>query len=754
MLHEYELPAFRAPIASGAAVAVMASYNLVNGRPAHLSPLIASHLRTWSADDIMVVGDAGAGTNIAGEQHYLPDHAAGFGAALRAGIDCFTEDDADPAPTIARITEALDRGLATVADVDAAVRHILSVRFRLGEFDPPEDNPYAAITADVVNCAGHQELAREAARASVVLLKNSGDLLPLTTPGRVAVIGPLGDAVLTDWYSGTLPYAVTVRAGLAARLGADAVRFAEGADRIALRTGAGPVASDDGVLRIGAGPATDFDLLDWGAGTLTLRAAVSRRYVRAGEDGVLVDDRPGPGEWIVRETFEPSGDGDGVALRHVATGRWVTVGYDGVLRADAPDRERAAVFTVDLVSDGLAVAAGVAGDADVAIVVLGNHPMVGGRETEDRADLALPPAQAALLRRVRAANPRTVLVLTSSYPYAIGWADDHVLAVLWTAHGGQESGAALADVLLGGTADGEPVEPTGRLPQTWYRGAEDLPDLLDYDIIGSEATYLYFRGSPLYPFGHGLGHARFQHRNLRLSAAEVSAGGRVEVSVDVLNVGDRPGTDVVQFYTRQRRSRVRQPLRRLHGYHRIRLEPGRQATVTLTLPAADLAFHDPAQDRMTVETARHTVQTGRSCTDITACAVLSVRGVELGDRDVLDRPLRAGSRDEEDGTTLVDDAVAARHPGSWLGFRAVDFGTGAGRVRAVASAPAGGARVEVRLDEPLTGELTATLDVPAAGTPRRWAEVDAPLTDASGVHDVYFVFGTSGARLNTAAFDR
>jgi beta-glucosidase len=155
---------------------------------------------------------------------------------------------------------------------------------------------------------------------------------------------------------------------------------------------------------------------------------------------------------------------------------------------------------------------------------------------------------------------------------------------------------------------------------------------------------------------------------------------------------------------------------------------------------------------MTVETARHTVQTARSCTDITAFAVLSVRGEDLADRDA--GPLRAGSRDEEDGTTLVDDAVAARHPGSWLGFRAVDFGSGADRVRAVASAPAGGAQVEVRLDEPLTGALTATLQVPATGDPQIWAQVDAPLIDATGVHDVYFVFGTSGARLNTAAFGR
>ncbi|HET6530116.1 MAG TPA: glycoside hydrolase family 3 N-terminal domain-containing protein, partial [Actinoplanes sp.] len=424
VLHEYELPAFRAPIAAGAAVAVMASYNLVNGRPAHLSPLVATELRSWIADDVLVVGDAGGCGNIAGDQRYLPGHAAAFAAALRAGIDSFTEDDADPGPTVARLTEALDRGLISGSDVDAAVRRVLAIRFRLGEFDPPGANPYAATTADVVNCREHQRLARDAAAAGTVLLKNDG-LLPLAPSGPVAVIGLLADTVLTDWYSGTLPYAVSLRAGLADRLGDGAVRYAEGCDRVVLRTAAGPVHDGDGdVLRAGAGEPACFDVLDWGGGMLTLRAVGNRRYVRAAEDDVLVADRPGPGEWVVRETFTAVPSGDRMLLRHVATGRYVTVGYDGVLRASAEAGE-ATPFTVDLVVDGPAAAAAVARDAAVALVVIGNHPMVRGRETEDRDSLALPPAQQELVRAVHAANPACALILASSYPYAMGWAQEH-----------------------------------------------------------------------------------------------------------------------------------------------------------------------------------------------------------------------------------------------------------------------------------------------------------------------------------------
>ncbi|MFI7546763.1 glycoside hydrolase family 3 C-terminal domain-containing protein [Actinoplanes sp. NPDC049599] len=754
VLHEYELPAFRAPIAAGAAVAVMASYNLVNGRPTHLSPLLAGELRTWTADDVLVVGDAGACTNLAGAQGYLGDHAAGFAAAVRAGIDCFTED---PGTTMTALHEALDRGLLTASDVDTAVRHILAIRFRLGEFDPAGPNPYAGTTAEVINCVEHQRLAREAARASVVLLKNSEAVLPLAAGSTVAVLGPLADTVLADWYSGTLPYAVTVRAGLAERLGEQAVRTAEGVDRVRLRTTAGTVLGGDGPegapLRIGepgTGPAAAFDLVDWGGGTITLRSAANRRYVRADENGVLVNDRPEPGGWVVRETFEPVRHRDTVVLRHLASNRYVATGPDGVLRADAASEETATTFTVELAEDGVAAAAALARDADVALVVLGNHPMVAGRETEDRVDLALPPRQEALLRAVRAANPRTVLVLTSSYPYAVSWAQEHLPALLWSAHGGQEHGTALADVLLG-------EEPTGRLPQTWYRGADELPDLLDYDIIGSDATYLYFRGTPLYPFGHGLGYTRFEHHNLRLSTPEAESGAEVEISVEVVNTGDRPGTEVVQFYTRQRRSRDKQPLRQLRGFRRIHLAPGEQATVTLPLRIADLAFFDVVQNRPVVESARHTVLTGRSCKDITASTTLTVRGEELPHRraDIL----RAANRDDEYGTTLTDetlthgDAVLALRDGAWLAFDRVDFGSGSNRITAATTAAHGaGARIEVRLDEPLSGPVAAILDVPETADRHEWAEVAAPLSGAVGHRDLYLVFPTAGARVSSVHF--
>ncbi|MFY1661909.1 beta-glucosidase family protein [Micromonospora sp. WMMD1274] len=612
VLHEYELPAFRAPLAAGAAVAVMASYNLVDGVPAHLSPLIEGELRGYADDEIMVVGDAGAVGNIAGVQEYLPDHVAGFAAALRAGIDSFTEDDEDSTPTVERLTEALARGLVDVSHVDRAVRRILSVRSRLGDLDP---DPHDDVPPHTLDSLAHRELAREAARQSVVLLRNDG-LLPLRPGTRVAVLGPLADTVLTDWYSGTPPYAISAYAGLLGRL--PEVTTHPGADRITLHVGDRAVRDDgDGPLALGDSPA-EFDVVDWGRDVVALRAVGTGRYVGADDTGALVADRDGPGGWVVRETFRLHHRPDGTALlHHLATGRHVGVAPDGRLSVATGDP---AGFTVTLLVDGAAEAAALAAAADVAVVVLGNHPMVNGRETEDRADLALPTGQAELLRAVHAANPRTVLALTSSYPYAAGWAQEHLPAVLWSAHGGQEHGNGLADVLLG-TAD-----PGGRLTQTWYADAAELPDLLDYDVIGADATYLYHRGEPLYPFGHGLSYAEFDYADLRLSTATARAGEEVEVSVEVTNTGRRPGTEVVQLYTRQRRSRVKQPLRQLRDFARVTLDPGCTARVTMRLRTAELAWWDETRAAMVVEDAVHSVLVGRSARDIRLVGPLTVTG--------------------------------------------------------------------------------------------------------------------------------
>ncbi|MFI7148932.1 glycoside hydrolase family 3 C-terminal domain-containing protein [Nonomuraea sp. NPDC050022] len=732
VLHEYELPAYRPALESGAAVAVMPSYNLVNGRPAHLSPLIGQVLRAWAPDDLLVVSDAYAPGNLTGLQGYYDDPAEAYAHAVRAGLDSFTQDDDRAEATLGHLREALERGLLTEADLDTAVRHTLSIRFRLGEFDPA--TPYDDITEAVVNCPEHQALAREAAARSIVLLKNDG-LLPLAPAAcrRIAVLGQLGDTLLEDWYSGTLPYEVTARAGLAERC---ETVFCEAVDRVTLTADAGPVVAglDGGPLGIGT-PGDRFDLFDWGGGAIAFRAVATGRFLSVDDDGVLVNDQPGPNGWEVRQTFRLEQRTRGaVVLRHISTGRYIGLSSDGVFRL-VDDADAATWLTVEVVESGAAAAAALAATADVAVVVVGDHPLVNGRETEDRTDLDLAPAQDAVVRAVRAANPRTVMVITSGYP--VTWSDPDMPAVLWSSHGGQEYGHALADVLFGD------ADPQGRLTQTWYRSASELPDLLDYDIIATDATYLYYRGTPLYPFGHGLSYTVFDYSGLAVAVD----GEIIAATVTVTNTGSRVGTEVVQFYTHQRRSRAKQPLRRLRGFERVRLAPGESRAVTLTFPVRDLAFWDVTRGAFAVEDAPHQLMVGRSATDLRLSAAFHVEGETIPPRR---GGMAAADHDAYDAVAFVDaakvsgDAVRSEAEGAWILFRDVEL-TGAASCLIEAASTEGGV-VTLRLDDLLHGPTLGAIPVPPAG---RYAPAasSGELAEASGVHDLYVVFENVGITL-------
>ncbi|MEU5216823.1 glycoside hydrolase family 3 C-terminal domain-containing protein [Streptomyces sp. NPDC020807] len=751
VLHEYDLAAFRPVVASGAATGAMAAYNLVNGRPCHVSPLIETELRRWArptGHELFVVSDAEAPSNLVDPEHYFDDHAESHAAALKAGIDSFTDHAEDSATPVGRLREALERGLVAQDDVDRAVRRQLELRFRLGEFDPDLD-PYAGIGPEVVDCPDHRALARHAAAESVVLLKNDG-LLPLDparTP-RIAVIGPLADTLCEDWYSGTLPYQVTVADGLAAALGAhggEVVRV-EGSDCVALRS------ATSGEL-LGK---TAFDVTDWGGGMLTLRAAETGHYLTLKDDATVAADRTGLKNWEVHETFrlEPAGE-DAVLLRSVFTGRYAAVDpADGrvTFTADAPDA--AEHWERELLRDGAAEARAAAATADAAVVVLGNHPMVNGRETEDRADTALPAGQEELLRTVAAVRPETALVVMSSYPYAVDWADEHLPAVAWTAHGGQETGHALAAVLLGA------ADPAGRLPQTWYRGDDPLPAPLDYDIVKAGWTYQYHRAAPLYPFGHGLSYADLSYRDLRLSRRSTGPNGAVDVTVTLSNGGARAGSEVVQLYVRALAARHEAPARSLADFRKVRLEPGESREVTFRLPVDRLAHWDVAASAFTVDPGPYEIVVARSAGDPVLTAPLTVTGRAPARRTVVARRTPAVDFDDYEDVRLVDatrtdgDAVTPAGPArpGTLHFRDVDL-SGAVRIEAETAredAGSGEARLVVRAGD----RVLAELEIPVTGDRYAWRTVAGELASPpEGVHDLRLTlhgdFRLSGFRLGT-----
>jgi beta-glucosidase len=425
----------------------------------------------------------------------------------------------------------------------------------------------------------------------------------------------------------------------------------------------------------------------------------------------------------VQETFRLEPHGDGHLLRHVGTGRHVQVAADGVKVAE----EDPEVFELVVVERGEDAVARAAARADVVVVVAGNDPHINGRETEDRTTLRLPAQQELLLRAARAANPGTVLALVSAYPYAVDPAD--LPAVLWTAHGGQAAGTALARVLAGD------VSPAGRLPQTWYADDADLPDLLDYDVIGSRQTYLYFEGTPLYPFGHGRSYASFAYGDL---TARVS-GAAVLVRFTVTNTGEVTADEVPQLYVRAVDPSVPRPRRELVAHRRVPLAPGRTAELSFELPLSAFAFWDVALGRWRVEPGPYELLAGASSEDVRLRATVTLDGEPAAARPLRERGLDTADYDEQSGTGIVDrdrtsgDAVTAVSGGDGeLLFRRCDFGDG---VREVSVEVSGEGSVELSLDG---GPALASLSprTPTAG-PYDYVTLTAPVTAAvDGVHDV------------------
>jgi beta-glucosidase len=269
--------------------------------------------------------------------------------------------------------------------------------------------------------------------------------------------------------------------------------------------------------------------------------------------------------------------------------------------------------------EDVAAAVSLAKSSDVAIACVGNNPNADntwnkltdpsdGREAHDRQIITLGPAQEELVRQVVAANPKTVVVLVSSFPYAITWAQENAPAILHMANNSQELGNALADVLFGD------YNPAGRLVQTWPKSIDQVPTMMDYDIRNGR-TYMYFKGEPLYPFGFGLSYSTFAYSNLRTSTASLSAKGSIDISVDVKNTGTRAGDEVVQLYVKHVGSAVDRPGKELRGFKRVPLQPGETRTVTLTLPATRLAYWNTTGKVWVVENGKVQLLIGPSSAD-------------------------------------------------------------------------------------------------------------------------------------------
>jgi beta-glucosidase len=507
LFHEYYAVPFRMAIEDGNANAFMTSYNAWNKVPMTANPVLRDVvMKNWGFDGIICT-DAGALTNMVKAHHAFQTLPQAAAAAIHAGINQFLDNYKQP------VLEALEQKLITPEEIDRNLRGVYRVMLRLGMLDPNEAVPYALIGFDDLanddpwNWEKHKTLARRVTDESIVLLKNTGDLLPIDsrTVKTIAVIGPLADRVPLDWYSGTPPYSVTPLEGIRTRAGAG-----------------------------------------------------------------------------IKVTSSNGGDP--------------------------------------------AEAATLAAKADLAVVIIGNHPICDagwnkcplpsdGKEAIDRKSLTLE--QESLAKVVFAANPRTVVVLQTSFPYTTTWTEEHIPAILQMTHNSEEQGNGLADVLFGD------YDPAGRLTQTWVASMDQLPPMMDYDIRHGR-TYLYLRQKPLYAFGFGLSYTTFAYSNIRLSSAKMDGKGEVTVSVDVKNNGKRDGDEVVQMYVSYPGSAVVRPIEELKGFRRISLHAGENRTVSMPVTAKSVAYWADEAHGFIVEPGTLEVLVGSSSDNIKLKQTISI----------------------------------------------------------------------------------------------------------------------------------
>lgn len=737
---EYYLKAFEAPFREGKAGSMMTAYNGINGTPCNLNHEVNDIVKQEWGMDGFVVGDAGDVLGTVMDHHYVASYAEAVAGSVKAGIDSIT-DDQDI--SFRALRDALEQGLLEEEHLDHALRNTFRVRFRLGEFDPEERNPYSRVPESKLCAPEHAELSLRAARESIVLLKNDGLLpLPRDPLKSAAVIGPLANEAFTDWYSGTPPYRITPLQGVQAKAGDRNVQFHTGLDQVRLRSAVSGTyvalsSEEQGILLAGTSASADaavFERNDWGWGSVTLRLVSSGKFVTETETGLqaAADEARG---WFVKEAFGFEALADGSFMMKNWEGKPILLDEHGRLVVGGLG-ETGTPFTIETVQDGIAEAVAAAASAETAIVFVGNSPFINGKETVDRPDITLPPAQQALIQAVFEANPHTVVVIVGGYPFAVNWEQEHVPAILFTSHAGQELGHAVADVLYGD------YNPGGRLNMTWYKSTEQLPDIMDYDIIKGKRTYQYFDGDVLYPFGHGLSYSRFEYSSLALSHPKITTEGSVTVTVAVRNESPLAGDEVVQLYVKADTSRVIRPLKTLKGFRRVHLAAGASETVTFELKAEDLAFWDVTRERYCVESGTYTLMAGPSSGRLPVTAVLQVEGETIPPRK-LREPVRAVNYDDYQGVFLDEcreggESIRLTGDSGWIAFHDADLGDSPATFEARVSGHIKGGDIVITTGSP-DGPTVGSCRVLPTGGRQAWTTVEADLKGLTGRADVFLI---------------
>jgi beta-glucosidase len=627
------LPAFRAALVDAKAYSTMCAYNSINGQPACANDfLLLDKLRgAWNFQGYVVSDcdavadiDGGLALFMTGGHHFTKTLAEAAAVSLKKGVDNDCADFSQPTQDTSdyqRYIDAVTQGLLSEKDIDVTLKRLFTARMKLGMFDPPEMVKYARTPASELDSAANRVLALQAARQTMVLLKNNG-LLPLKkTVKRIAVVGPLADVktVLYGNYNGTPSKTVTALDGIRAEFPNAKITFEPGTNflRPVEPVNSSFLSTDDG--RPGL-KAEFFSTADFSGTPVLTRVDPELNY-----DFDRAAVLPSVPNFAVRWTgaLTPTHTGPYLIGLDSRSGRvWIDgklvvnitqlrqrapktatirleVGHKYAVKIERDlGRSPLAIKLVwgQLLDNPLPRAVAAAKNADVVIAVAGITSQLEGEEMYvevpgffggDRTSLDMPKDEQDLLTAVKKTGKPLVVVLMNGSALSVNWANKNASAIVDAWYSGEEGGTAIAETLSGAN------NPAGRLPVTFYTGVGQLPPFEDYSMKGR--TYRYFAGKPLYPFGYGLSYSTFAYSGLKLSTSTLKAGDTLGVDVDVKNISKRDGDEVAELYLAFPKV-PGAPIRALRGIQRAHLGAGETRHLHFDLASRQLSSVTEAGD--------------------------------------------------------------------------------------------------------------------------------------------------------------
>lgn len=743
--HDYYLKAFEYAIRSGGAKSLMTAYNCINGVEGLCNPEVGELCeKEWGM--LFAVTDGADFVQNVQYHRSDPNHVKALARIYKSGGAEIMTDD--PAIVSSSAREALERGLISEENIDRVLFGVLKARFMLGEIDNEEgvfDYP-----EDLICCKEHYAVTERAAEESVILLRNNRGILPFSKKEKLAVVGVHADMNFRDWYTGTADRSSTILDAITAAIGRENVVYDSGNDIIALRNAANGFyfsVDEDGTLKADSALINEnclLELYEWGDGAVSLRSKVNGKFMcDAGVMKCVSDDVYG---WFVREKFTLERNGRDCILRNWQD-RFLYVTDKGELAVTAELKpKKSSVFNMEVFSSGAERVRRVVTDAHRTVVFCGNNPQINARECTDRKHLRLPEKQIELIDTALTFNENTALFLVSGYPYALDdgrraddvclMYDERLTAVLHITHAGPALGTAVAKTLFGD------ISPAGRCPMTWYSSERELCGIKDYNIIRTHSTYLYYDGTPLFPFGHGLSYTVFRYGALKVNKSSFAAGDMVEVTLDVENVGMRDSAEVVQLYAAAPRFSGGVPRKRLCAFKRVFIPRGEKVSVTLSFDVNELSMWDINTNSAVLFSGVYELQAGASSEDIRQTAEIKVNAAEYEGLDC-SKEIPAAASFDYVGVTFEADREQREYAliNDWQSCLVYENCrlSGGGKAEIEISNPGSATRLTISRAD--TGAPVAVFDVPATGSYTEFVKLTADAEPLDGMFDLKITCG-------------